>query len=75
MDVTYRDFNEEEKSAAQRQGREHPALWEAIPGSEAVRSAAERSTVSRCGGERQAPFCMWDMSMVSNTGDFSPQQV
>lgn len=43
MDVMYRDFNGEEKSAAWRQGREHPALRETIPGSQEIQSSAKRS--------------------------------
>lgn len=76
MDVMYRDFNKEGKSAAHRQGRECPALLETIRGSQALRSSAkEESTMSRYGGERQAPFWMWDTNVVSNTGDCSAQHV
>lgn len=35
----------------------------------------EESTMSHFGGERQAPFWVWDTSMVSNTGDCSTQHV
>lgn len=65
----------EEKSAARRQGREHPALRETTPGSQAVGSAAERSKMSCGGGEGWAPFWLWDTSVVSNTCDCSTQRI
>lgn len=45
MDVMYHDSNEEEKSAAQRQGRERPALRETISGSREVK---EQQRGPRC---------------------------
>lgn len=47
MDVMCRDFKEEEKSTAQRQGGERPALQETIPGSSAKRRPWHHGVVER----------------------------
>lgn len=53
MDVMCRDFKEEEKSTAQRQGGEAPST----AGNHPRELSKEEAMASRCGGKREAPIC------------------